>query len=102
MRANLIFAMRRDAGVSGQSDGAQVSRELQSANDARRRGRVRGPVTSLLEGLGPAHVDEVPLPVIALGGLASLLLLAGLGTSLARVRARRAARLTRRCSNPPG
>ena len=28
---------------------------------------VRGPVTSLLEGLGPAHVDEVPLPVVALG-----------------------------------
>ncbi len=40
---------------------------------------MRGPVTNLLEGLGPAHVDEVPLPVVALGGVAALLLLAGLG-----------------------
>ena len=53
---------------------------------------MRGPVTDLLEGLGPAHVDQVPVPVVALGGAAALLLLAGLGTSLARVRARRLAR----------
>ena len=38
------------------------------------------------------HVDEVPAPVVALGGFAALLLLAGLGTSLARVRARRLSR----------
>ena len=45
-----------------------------------------------IEGLGPSHVDEVPAPVVALGGLAALLLLAGLGTSLARVRTRRLSR----------
>ena len=56
---------------------------------------MHGPVTDLLEGLGPSHVDEVPAPVVALGGLASLLLLAGLGTSLARVRTRRLSRCTR-------
>jgi hypothetical protein len=37
-------------------------------------------------------VDEVPLPVVALGGVASLLMLAGLGAALARMRSRRAAR----------
>jgi hypothetical protein len=52
---------------------------------------VRGPVTDLL-GSGPAHVTSVPLPVVALGGVASLLMLAGLGAALARMRSRRTAR----------
>ena len=84
--------MRRDARISVQSSGRSISRSLESANDPAVASAVRGPVTNLLEGLGPSHVDEVPAPVIALGGLASLLLLAGLGTSLARVRTRRLSR----------
>ena len=94
VRANLIAAMRRDAGATAQRTGNQ--RALQglanvSAAPAAAVG-VRGPVTSLLQDLGPAHADEVPVPVLALGGASALLLLAGLGTSLARLRQRRLAR----------
>jgi hypothetical protein len=92
VRAALVTAMRRDARIKVQSDGGTVSRSLESVNDPAASAVVRGPVTSLLEGIGPSHVDEVPAPVVALGGLAALLLLAGLGTSLARVRARRLSR----------
>jgi len=92
VRANLIAAMRRDAGIQAKSDGTTVSRAVQSAQPPAVAASVRGPVTDLLEGLGPSHVDEVPAPVVALGGLAALLLLAGLGTSLARVRSRRLSR----------
>ncbi len=92
VRASLTTAMRRDARISVQSSGRSISRSLESANDPVVASAVHGPVTNLLEGLGPSHVDEVPAPVIALGGLASLLLLAGLGTSLARVRTRRLSR----------
>ena len=82
--------MRRDAGIQrARAAAARSAATLQSVNDPAVAAAVRGPVTNLLEGLGPSHVDEVPAPVVALGGLASLLLLAGLGTSLARVRARR-------------
>jgi hypothetical protein len=90
--AALNTAMRRDQRISVQSDGGTVSRSLASANDPAVSAAVRGPITNLLEGLGPSHVDQVPLPVVALGSLAALLLLAGLGTSLARVRARRLSR----------
>jgi hypothetical protein len=92
VRASLLQAMRRDERISVQSSGGTISRELASANDPAVAASVRGPVTDLLEGLGPSHVDQVPAPVVVLGGLASLLLLAGLGTSLARVRARRLSR----------
>jgi hypothetical protein len=92
VRASLNTAMRRDARISVQRSGGTVGRSLESANDPAVSAVVRGPVTNLLEGLGPSHVDEVPAPVVALGGLAGLLLLAGLGTSLARVRARRLSR----------
>lgn len=92
VRANLVAAMRRDAGIQAKSDGTTVSRAVQSAQAPAVAASVRGPVTDLLEGLGPSHVDEVPAPVVALGGLAALLLLAGLGTSLARVRSRRLSR----------
>ena len=89
IRAHLIEASQRDAGIRVTRGGGQVSRNLQSVNDSAAAASVRGPVTDLLEGLGPAHVDEVPVPVLALSAAASLLLLAGLGTSLARVRTRR-------------
>jgi hypothetical protein len=92
VRSKLIVAMQRDAGLEAKVDGTAVSREVQSAQAPAVSAAVRGPVTSLLEGLGPSHVDQVPAPVIALGGLASLLMLAGLGTSLARMRARRLSR----------
>lgn len=89
-RANLIAAMRRDDGLKGTNTQAGPSRTTQSAvTEQVAAVAVRGPVTDLLAGLGPAHVDEVPMPVVALGGAAALLLLAGLGTSLARLRSRR-------------
>jgi hypothetical protein len=89
-RANLIAAMRRDDTLSGTPTAASNGRTTQSAVGEQAAAiAVRGPVTDLLAGLGPAHVDQVPMPVVALGGGAALLLLAGLGTSLARVRTRR-------------
>jgi hypothetical protein len=93
VRANLAEAMRRDATLDSPGSGRHAGRTTQSlaVSPAAAVG-VRGPVTDLLEGLGPAHVDQVPVPVVALGGAAALLLLAGLGTSLARVRSRRLAR----------
>jgi hypothetical protein len=92
VRANIIAAMRRDATFRARSVGGNV-RTLQSgAGDPVVAAGVHGPVTNLLEGLGPAHVDEVPLPVVALGGVAALLMLAGLGSALARMRARRVTR----------
>ncbi|HEY3613279.1 MAG TPA: hypothetical protein VGK92_06210 [Gaiellales bacterium] len=92
VKTNLIAAMQRDSDATATRTG--TARALQSAlPDAPAAAvGVRGPVTSLLEGLGPAHADEVPVPVLALGGAAGLLLLAGLGTSLARLRQRRLAR----------
>jgi hypothetical protein len=91
-RANIVRAMRRDARIVVLRAGGQPSRDLASVNDPAVAAAARGPVTDLLEGLGPAHVDQVPLPVLALGSVASLLLLAGLGTSLARARTRRLTR----------
>jgi hypothetical protein len=98
VRANLTEAMRRDASLAARgSTSAANARHTQGvtgesiAPAPAVAAGLRGPVTSLLEGLGPAHVDQVPLPVFALGGGAALLLLAGLGTSLARVRQRRRA-----------
>jgi hypothetical protein len=91
VRHNLLKAMWRDAGLESQTTGNKRALQSLPAVPSVAAG-VRGPVTSLLEGLGPAHVDQVPVPVLALGGAAGLLLLAGLGTSLSRVRQRRAAR----------
>jgi hypothetical protein len=98
LRANLVWAMRRDRTVKIVRN-ARQSGDLRTLADAPvgasavAPAAVRGPVTSLLEGLGPAHVDQVPTPVLALGGAAGLLLLAGLGTSLARMRQRRLTRV---------
>ena len=88
-RANLIAAMRRDDTLNGAPSHGGPSRTTQGAVSEVAAVAVRGPVTDLLAGLGPAHVDEVPTPVVALGGAAAVLLLAGLGTSLARLRSRR-------------
>jgi hypothetical protein len=98
VRANILQAMHRDATLDAPASAQRNARSTQSVVGSSAvvapavAAGVRGPVTSLLEGLGPAHVDEVPLPVVALGGGAALLLLAGLATSLARVRSRRPAR----------
>jgi hypothetical protein len=91
-RANIVRAMRRDARIVVLRAGGQPGRDLASVNDPAVAAALRGPVTNLLEDLGPAHVDQVPLPVLALGSVASLLLLAGLGTSLTRARTRRLTR----------
>lgn len=97
VRANILQAMHRDATLDAPVSAQRSARSTQSVVSSAAVAPavaigVRGPVTSLLEGLGPAHVDEVPLPVVALGGGAALLLLAGLATSLARVRSRRPVR----------
>jgi hypothetical protein len=92
VRSNLIAALQRDAHIRVKLSGGDA-RELASLPSASPVApAVRGPVTHLLQDLGPAHVDEVPFPVVALGGAAALLLLAGLGTSLSRVRQRRLTR----------
>jgi hypothetical protein len=92
-RAALVAAMRRDASISAGRTRGQDGRVLEALpSNPEVASSIRGPVTNLLEGLGPSHVDQVPVPVVVLGSFASLLLLAGLGTSLVRVRARRQSR----------
>ena len=94
VRARIAQAMRRDAEIAVRSSGSSNARFLSSGIAAEPVAVVeRGPVTNLLTDLGPSHVDQVPTPVFALGGAAILLLLAGLVTSLTRVRTTR--RLTR-------
>jgi hypothetical protein len=97
IRSNLIAAQDRDASIKSKlagNDGRQLAGASAVAPAALSAAApvARGPVASLLEGLGPAHVDQVPVPVVALGAASALLLLAGLGTSLARVRQRRLSR----------
>jgi hypothetical protein len=48
-----------------------------------------GLVGNALNNIGPKHADEVPMPVIILGGLAALLILAGAGGLIAQRRSRR-------------
>ena len=48
-----------------------------------------GLVGNALKDIGPKKADEVPLPVIILGGLAGLLILAGAGGLIAQRRSRR-------------
>ncbi len=48
-----------------------------------------GLVGNALNDIGPKHADEVPMPVIILGGLAVLLILAGAGGLIAQRRSRR-------------
>jgi hypothetical protein len=93
VRANIITAMRRDAEITVRSNGSNRNARFLASGipDEPVAVAVRGPVTNLLADLGPKHVDQVPTPVFALGGAAIVLLLAGLVTSLARVRTRRAA-----------
>ncbi|HET7568835.1 MAG TPA: hypothetical protein VFJ91_12645 [Gaiellaceae bacterium] len=43
-----------------------------------------GPITQLFNSLGPGDAQSVPLPLLVLGGLAVLLMLAAAGTWLAR------------------
>ncbi len=95
VRARILQAMRRDGDLAAQNSAGRNARFLASGLTAEPAAAVavRGPVTNLLTDLGPAHVEDVPTPVLALGGAAVLLLLAGLVTSVTRVRtARRATR----------
>ncbi|MDX6617914.1 MAG: hypothetical protein QOK36_300 [Gaiellales bacterium] len=96
IRSNLIAARDRDANIKSQlagHDGRQLAAAAAGLPTASATApAVRGPVASLLEQLGPAHVDQVPIPVVALALASALLLLAGLGTSLSRVRQRRLSR----------
>ena len=93
VRANIITAMRRDAEISARSNTSNRNARFLASGipDAPVAVAVHGPVTNLLADLGPDHVDQVPTPVFAMGGAAIVLLLAGLVTSLSRVRTRRAA-----------
>jgi hypothetical protein len=97
IRSNLIAARDRDASIKSTVAGTG-NRQLAGGTSvlpvaaAAAAPAVRGPVASLLEGLGPAHVDQVPVPVVALAAASALLLLAGLGTSLSRMRQRRLSR----------
>ena len=69
--------MRRDADLAVQTSAGRNARFLASGFTAEPAAAVpvRGPVTNLLNDLGPSHVEDVPTPVVALGGAAVLLLL---------------------------
>jgi cobalamin biosynthesis Mg chelatase CobN len=61
-----------------------------------------GLVGQALNDIGPKKADEVPMPVIVLGGLAALLILAGGGGLIAQRRSRRGAEDDMTSSDAPG
>ncbi len=61
-----------------------------------------GLVGQALNNIGPKKADEVPMPVIVLGGLAVLLILAGAGGLIAQRRSRRGAENDMTSSDAPG
>jgi hypothetical protein len=63
-------------GTSGGSSGGSSSGGSSSSSG--------GPISSLFNDLGPGNAQSVPLPLLVLGALAGLLLLAGAGTWIAR------------------
>lgn len=60
-----------------------------------------GLVGQALNDIGPKKADEVPMPVIVLGGLAALLILAGAGGLIAQRRSRRGAEADLTSSDAP-
>ncbi len=61
-----------------------------------------GLVGQALNDIGPKKADEVPMPVIVLGGLAVLLILAGAGGLIAQRRSRRGLEDDMPSSDAPG
>lgn len=97
---------RRDAERDESAESAEASRTLQSDGNERASREdeqaaappgvgpndPKGPVQDVLRDLGPADASSVPIPLLALGGLALLLIAAGaVGLVTRRVHARRAA-----------
>jgi hypothetical protein len=65
-------------------------------------GRHTGFISSLSKAIGPGNATSIPLPLLVLGGLALLLLLAAVGTWLARrVQARRVTPAPAHAPRPP-
>ena len=67
-------------GTSGGSSGGSSS----SSSGGSSSSSSGGPINSLFNDLGPGNAQSVPLPLLVLGALAGLLLLAGAGTWVAR------------------
>jgi hypothetical protein len=68
-------------GTSGGSSGGGSSGGSSGGGSSSSSG---GPINSLFNDLGPGNAQSVPLPLLVLGALAGLLLLAGAGTWVAR------------------
>ena len=61
-----------------------------------------GPITHLFNTFGPSNATTVPLPLLVLGGLAALLMLAGFGTWVTRrIQGRRMTPAPAPATNPP-
>jgi hypothetical protein len=92
----LLAAIRQDrggggssggSGPSGPSDGSNPPSSSPSSSDGTGTPTSNGDksvIRHLADRLGPSNAQSIPLPLLVLGGLAVLLLLAAFGTWLAR------------------
>jgi hypothetical protein len=95
----LIAALRQDRGgggptsgghSSGGGGGGSSSPSNPGPGDGSSQAPDKSPIQDATDTIGPSNATSIPLPLIVLGGLAVLLLLAAAGTWIARrVQARR-------------
>ena len=99
IRDALLAAIRQDrgggssgggGGPSGPTDGPSPTPSSDNGGTSTPSGGDKGVVRHLADRIGPGDAQSIPLPLLVLGGLAVLLLLAAGGTWLAkRLQARR-------------
>jgi len=88
----LLAAIRQDRGGGGPGGGGSGPSSSGGGGSSSGGGSGGGPINTGLDAAGPSNAQSVPLPLIVLGALALLLLLAAGGTWLARrIQARRMA-----------
>ena len=81
-------------GSSGSSGGSSSSGSSKSSGG--------GPIGSVIDHFAPSNATTVPLPLLVLGGLAALLMLAGFGTWVARrIQGRRMTPAPAPATSPP-
>ena len=92
LRRRLVAEQRRQ--LEWQLRRLELERRLQSSGG--------GPIGSVIDHFAPSNATTVPLPLLVLGGLAALLMLAGFGTWVARrIQGRRMTPAPAPATSPP-